>query len=93
MKNHPRIILKTSDEYILEDEEESYDEVDELGVRWINGECSERFKVLNNLERLILKLYYMDNYSDREIGDLYGYHINTIFTKRKNAAKKIRDNP
>lgn len=78
------------DSYFEADTSNYHLDVNELGIEWINGSCSERFKELKNLERMILKLYYIDGYTDREIGNLYGYHINTIFNKRKKSIEILK---
>lgn len=55
---------------------------DNLNVRWTNGHTHELFECLTAFERTILKMYYWDNYGDREIAESLGLHINTIFKKR-----------
>ena len=59
-------------------------EDDELGNNWVRGiTCGEEFRKLNPFQRLILKLHYEDGYSDGEIGEKLGLHINTIFRQRR----------
>lgn len=63
---------------------------DELGNAWVRGiHCSGRFKDMTPLQRLILRMNYMEKLSDREIADAMGMHINTIFRQRTNAKRML----
>ncbi|WP_459482580.1 sigma factor-like helix-turn-helix DNA-binding protein [Clostridium saccharoperbutylacetonicum] len=58
-----------------------------LNTNWINGiTCSTAFKILTPLERKIIKLWYIDNLTDKEIGDKFGICRGSI-NKRRNIAK------
>ena len=61
----------------------------DLGLLWINGECSDTFKDLTRLERMLLSLHYR-GYTDREIGKELGYHKNTVYIKRLNIKNKLK---
>ncbi|STY71095.1 RNA polymerase sigma factor, sigma-70 family [Megamonas hypermegale] len=57
---------------------------------WINGiTCSSQFQRLSPLERKILIKYYLEDYSDRQISELYCIHINTCNQKRRQATYKL----
>jgi hypothetical protein len=61
---------------------------EELDTNWIYGlTCHDWFLEFTPLERLILRMSYVDGLSDMEISKRTGYHINTI-NRRRNAAKK-----
>lgn len=63
---------------------------EELGVNWIHGITSgDEFKDLTKLQRMIIKLYYQDGYTDKKISNQLCLHINTIFNQRKKACLKI----
>ena len=65
---------------------------DELGNSWIRGlTCGEEFQSLTPLQRLILKLYYDEGYTDGEIGEKLNMHINTVFRQRKKASLKVQE--
>ncbi len=58
-----------------------------LNTNWINGiTCSTAFKILTPLERKIIKLWYIDNLTDKEIGEKFGICRGSI-NKRRNIAK------
>lgn len=62
-----------------------------LGPQWVSGaDCDERFSKLTSLERNILKLYYMDGYSDSEISKVLGISRSRISQKRKEAVEKLK---
>lgn len=63
-----------------------------LNTNWINGiTCSKAFKILTPLERNIVKFWYIDNLTDKQIGDKFGICRGSI-NKRRNIAKiKIRE--
>ena len=57
---------------------------------WIGGEsCSDMFQDLTPEERKLLIKYYMEDYNDRQIAELYGMHINTTNQKRRGAVFKL----
>lgn len=59
---------------------------EDLGTNWIHGLTSNPlFSRLSALDRLILKMYYVDEFNDREISDRTGFHINTINSRRRAA--------
>ena len=59
-------------------------------LEWILGnECSEFFKDLEIIERKILIKYYLEEWNDRQIGEEFGIHINTVNQRRRSAVKKI----
>lgn len=67
-------------------------EDDELGNSWVRGiTCGPEFKDLTPLQRHILKLYYEDNMTDKQIASQFAMHINTIHNNRKRAIKKIEE--
>lgn len=58
-----------------------------LNINWINGiTCSKAFKILTPLERKIIKLWYIDNLTDKQIGEKFGICRGSI-NKRRNVAK------
>lgn len=88
------------DEYMTSEDEPGYETVFEdkyyensLGIpdmSWISGEhCSETFKCLDNLDRKILVKYFLEDYNDKQIAEIFGLHHNTVNQKRKKALKKI----
>lgn len=68
-------------------------EVDEaLGVNWLRGLTAEEpFKGLTMAERKMLKLYYVDGLNDREVAEHFGWHLNTINSRRRRLIEKIAD--
>lgn len=64
--------------------------VEELDNNWIYGACSEIFADLTPLERLIIKLFYIDNCTDIEIAKMTGYHRNWIGIRRRGAVERIK---
>ena len=59
-------------------------------ISWISGlHCSDEFKALDNLERKILIKYYLEDYNDKQIAEIFGLHHNTVNQKRKHALKLI----
>lgn len=58
-----------------------------LNTNWVNGvTCSKAFKILTPLERKIVKLWYIDNLTDKQIGEKFGICRGSI-NKRRNIAK------
>lgn len=56
-----------------------------------NIEISDILKNLNEDERLIITLYYLEDYTSKEIADILGMNENTIKTKVLRAKNKIRN--
>lgn len=57
---------------------------------WIRGEtCSDLFQCLTAEERMLIIKYYMEDYNDRQIAELYAMHINTVNQKRRKAVIKL----
>lgn len=62
----------------------SFKQCAELNTKWVYGyECSELFYGFTPLERLLLKLSYVDKETDIQIGKRVGLHRNTIGRRRK----------
>lgn len=60
---------------------------------WISGKtCSEPFNILNPLERKIIVKYYIEDYNDKQVAEILGFHINTINEKRRQAISKLANN-
>lgn len=58
-----------------------------LNTNWINGvTCGKAFKILTPFERSIIKLWYIDNLTDKQIGEKFGICRGSI-NKRRNVAK------
>lgn len=65
-------------------------EDDELGNNWIRGlSCDDMFYNLTPLQRLILKKYYIEGFSDPKIADKLCMHKNTIYRNRMKAEDAI----
>lgn len=63
----------------------------ELDIDWINGaKGNEIFKSLTRTEREILKYYYYDNLTDKEVGERIGFCMSTINKKRNKILEKIK---
>ena len=57
---------------------------------WINGDtCSELFSDFTSYQRKILIKYYLEDYNDRQISEIFGTNIGTINSKRRNAINKL----
>ena len=75
--------------------EESYEDnyyellTDLPSNEWFDGDCSEIFADLDNLDRHIVVKYYLEEWKDKQIADFLGIHINTVNQRRRNATKKI----
>lgn len=63
---------------------------EELDSHWIYGACSDIFKGLTPLERLIIKLFYIDHQTDIEIAKITGYHRNWVGIRRRAAIEQIK---
>ena len=60
---------------------------------WINGKtCNDPFNILNPLERKIIIKYYIEDYNDKQVAEILGFHINTINEKRRHAVAKLAEN-
>lgn len=58
---------------------------------WVLGlTASDEFQELTALERRILKLYYVDGYSDQQIGEFLGVGRSTVNRKRREIKEKIK---
>lgn len=69
-----------------------YDKKEVLYLDWISGsECAPVFKALSITDRKILIAYYLENKSDKQIGENFGIHINTVNQKRHKALLKLLD--
>lgn len=65
---------------------------DELGNNWITGlTCDDAFVCLTPLQRMIIKGYYAEVYSDVGIADKLGMHKNTIYRNRQKAEDIIAE--
>jgi hypothetical protein len=79
------IKVKNAEKPILEKENQ------ELSYDWINGSvCHEVFKELTSTERQILKLYYYNNLTDREIAKILNFCGSYTNKKRNKILKKIK---
>ncbi len=64
---------------------------EELDTNWVYGRtCSDIFKSLSALDRLILRMYYIEGLNDTAIAETTGYHINTIHRRRRCAVECLR---
>lgn len=72
-------------------EDKYYEDITGLpNTSWMTGEsCSEIFIDLSPLDRKIIVKYYLEEWKDKQIADLFGMHINTVNQRRRSAAKKI----
>lgn len=82
--------IKTEDSIFAQEPMIRSDFDDELGNSWVRGlTCGEEFHNLTPLQRLVVKLHDNDGYTDGNIADMMGVHINTIFRQRKKAYEII----
>ena len=59
---------------------------------WVNGDtCSNLFSDFTPYQRKILIKYYLEDYNDRQISELFGTNIGVINSKRRNAIDKLCD--
>lgn len=57
---------------------------------WINGDtCGDLFSDFTPYQRKILIKYYLEDYNDRQISEMFGSNIGTINSKRRNAVDKL----
>jgi len=65
---------------------------DYFDINWINGITpSKFFSTLNFFERKIFKLYYIEGYTDKEIGDELGFSRIVINKRRNEAKNKVKE--
>ncbi len=73
----------------------SLDEVEEVfslnSVEFEKLEIDDLLKNLNDDEKLIITLYYLENYTSKEISKLLKINENTVKTKISRAKNKIRN--
>lgn len=86
--------LELSDLDVAEDfniEDKIYvNEMDLPNLTWIQGiNCSDVFSKLSPLHRKILVKYYLEYYTDKQLADEYGLHLNTCNGKRHQAINII----
>jgi RNA polymerase sigma factor (sigma-70 family) len=83
-----------------ESEEELVEQIDntlieddcDLNYSWIRGiTCSELFRELTPIQRLIIKYYYGDGLTDKEIGERLGYVRETVCLKRLAAVRFLKE--
>jgi RNA polymerase sigma factor (sigma-70 family) len=64
---------------------------EDLGNSWQRGlTCSDTFADLTQLQRIILKLYYIDGESDTSIANRLNLHRNTVKSQRLKAKEILR---
>lgn len=64
---------------------------DDLDLDWINGnKGKDIFKQLERTEREILKLYYYDGLTDKQVGDKIGFCMSTINKRRNKILEKLK---
>jgi len=64
---------------------------DELGNSWVRGlTCGEEFSRLTQLQRIILKMHYIDGEGDTAIAERLGLHRNTVRSQRVRAEELLR---
>ena len=85
--------MQSYSEYSIENcfEDQIYE--NSLGIpdtSWVRGEsCSDIFLCLTPEERKIIIKYYLEDYNDRQIAEVFGMHINTVNQKRRKATMKL----
>jgi RNA polymerase sigma factor (sigma-70 family) len=94
--------LSYDDNEYLNDEDSAGDEAsymtepmmaleEDLGNSWQRGlTCSDTFADLTQLQRIILKLYYIDGESDTSIANRLNLHRNTVKSQRLKAKEILR---
>lgn len=83
-KHNETVILSD----IRETEDTSVNDIEELNNKIdIENIC----KNLKYEERMIIILYYMERYTDKEIGEILNLKENTVKTKRVRAKEKMRN--
>jgi RNA polymerase sigma factor (sigma-70 family) len=64
---------------------------EDLGNSWIRGiTCGDMFEDLTPMQRMILKLYYIDGENDSSIGDKLGIHRTTVKSQRVKAEENLK---
>lgn len=67
-------------------------EKNELGLNWILGKTANfPFNQLTNFERTLISLYDHKGMTYEEVGARMGYHRDTIWNKRKQIKKKLKE--
>ena len=57
---------------------------------WINGDtCSNLFLEFTPYQRKILIKYYLEDYNDRQISEIFGTNIGVINSKRRSAIDRL----
>lgn len=88
-KHHIEIELK---ENVDELKIELDDDLSLNHPHWLNGKkTNDPFKQFTREERLILVKYYMEDYTDKEIGRLIGKHRKSVNRMRLKAIRKIKE--
>lgn len=65
---------------------------DELGNSWVRGiTCGDEFRTLTPLQRLIIKLSFYEEKSDRQISEKTRLHINTINRQKLKSIQIIKE--
>ncbi|OQY10706.1 MAG: hypothetical protein B6I28_00505 [Fusobacteriia bacterium 4572_132] len=65
---------------------------DYFDINWINGITpSKFFSTLNFFERKIFKLYYIEGYTDKEVGNELGFSRIVINKRRNEAKSKVKE--
>lgn len=82
---------KSSNDYDIIIEDNYYESIMGLpDYTWINGDtCSSLFSDFTPYQRKILIKYYLEDYNDRQISELFGTNIGVINSKRRNAVDKL----
>jgi RNA polymerase sigma factor (sigma-70 family) len=64
---------------------------EELGNSWIRGlTCGPQFSLLTQLQRIIIKMHYVDGEGDTAIAERIGVHRNTVRSQRMRAEEILR---
>lgn len=82
---------KSSNDYDIIIEDNYYESIMGLpDYTWINGDtCSNLFSDFTPYQRKILIKYYLEDYNDRQISELFGTNIGVINSKRRNAVDRL----
>lgn len=82
---------KSSNDYDIIIEDNYYESIMGLpDYTWINGDtCSSLFSDFTPYQRKILIKYYLEDYNDRQISELFGTNIGVINSKRRNAVDRL----
>ena len=85
--------MKTTTDQDVEDSFEDRFYENNIGMpdmTWVRGlTCSDTFTNLSPLERKVLVKYYLEDWNDRQISEEFGIHMNTVNSKRREAASKV----